>query len=84
MATERSESDLRPRPGRLSTTPDLSPTRPLGSRHPRRRGVVLRSRPGRRTNGEAARFAQVFLTKGEAWRWIEQSCDELTGEVTSD
>jgi len=46
--------------------------------------VVLRSRPGRRTNGEAARFAQVFLTKGEAWRWIEQSCDELTGEVTSD
>lgn len=34
----------------------------------------------RRTNGQPARFAQWFRTRGEAWRFVEQSCTEL-GEV---
>ena len=37
----------------------------------------------RRSNGQPARFAQWFPTRGAAWRFIEQSCDDA-GEVTTD
>lgn len=36
----------------------------------------------RRANGQPAQFAQWFRTRGEAWRFIEQSCDEC-GEVVA-
>lgn len=37
----------------------------------------------RRANGQPAQFAQWFATKGMAWRFLEQSCDD-DSEVTTD